>query len=68
MSTMNNQSPNGYSSGGGGNASGPYPIENPPLNEVIEEAEYERTEEGENKKNNIYLLLDLSPFCWFRIL
>lgn len=59
---MNNQSPNGYSSGGGGNASGPHPIENPPLNELIDEGEYERTEEGENKRNNIYLLFDLFLF------
>ena len=47
MSTMYNQSANGYSGGGGGG--GPGYTENPPFNEQgepFEEDEFGRTEEG----------------------
>lgn len=51
MSTMYNQSANGYSAGGGGG--GPGYAENPPYNEQgepFEEDEFGRTEEGKQKK------------------
>ena len=44
MSTMYNQSANGYSGGGGGR--GPGYTENPQYNEQFEEDGFGRTEEG----------------------